>query len=226
MTQINTFWNFPFFLFVSILSPVFCYSSEWTCHYLLFLFCRFLFCLSSLVIRELPLEQLAVFTRPSKWRLSGEDSEFRQPGPQLVDALQPRPPEEDLLFRSGTQQGTVWPNIGPRWASLSRFQSNGLHGPFQSTDNEPLPPQPRTDARVSRAQSGGVVSWPVAQRTESGTTQPSGLSLPATPASQLRHRLHLTPTGQVSWRKWNVKQKPDLFPNELVYEQKYFRIKS
>lgn len=171
-----------------------------------------------LVIRELPLEQFAIFPWPSEWRQSGEDSELRQPGPQLVDAVQPRPPEEDLLLRSGPQQGTIWLYIGPRWASLSRFQSSGLHGPFQSADNEPLPPQPRTNARVSRAQSGGVLSWPVAQQTESGTTQPSGLSLPAAPASQLRHRLPLTPTGQVSWRKWNITQTSDLFRNTLVYE--------
>ncbi len=171
-----------------------------------------------LVIRELPLEQFAVFPWPPEWRRSGEDGELGQPGPQPIDTLQPGPPEEDLVLRSGPQQGTVWPNISPRWASLSRFQSSGLHGPFQPADNEPLPPQPRTDARVCRAQSGGVVPWPVAQRTESGTTQPSGLSLPTTPASQLRHRLPLAPTGQVSWKK----QKPDLFLNTLVFH--YFTI--
>lgn len=151
-----------------------------------------------LVCRELPPEQFAIFPWPSEWRRSGEDSELRQPGPQLIDTLQSRPPEEDLLLGDGPQQGTARTTISPRRASLSRFQSSGLHGPLQSTDNEPLPPQPRTDARVSRAPRGRVISWTVTQRTEPGTTQPSGLSLPATPASQLRYRLPLTPTGQVS----------------------------
>lgn len=157
-----------------------------------------------LVIREQPLEQFAVFPRHSEWRLNGKTTE---PGPQLIHALQPRPPEEDLLLRGGTQPGTIWPNNSPRWASLSRFQSSSLHGPFQSPGNEPLPPQPRTDARVSRAPTGRGISRPVKQRTESATNQPSGRPLPATPASQLRHRLSVAPTGQVSWKKWNVKSK-------------------
>lgn len=166
--------------------------------------------MSFLVIRELPPEHSTVFFWPPECRFSGEDSELRQPGPQLVDALQPRPPEEDFVLRGGPQQGTVWPSSSPRWASVSRVQSSGLHGPFQSTDNEPLPPQPCADARVSRAPSGRVLSWPVTQWTESATTQPSGLSLPATPESQLRHRLPVKPTGQVSWEGWNVKSRKQI----------------
>jgi len=156
-----------------------------------------------LLIRELPLEQFAVFSWSSERRCHREVGELRQSGPELVDALQPRPPEEDLILRGGPQQGAVGLNISPRWFPLSRFQSSSLHRPFQSTNNESLPPQPRADARVSWAPDDGFVSWPVTQQNDPTTVQPSCLSLPATSASQLRHRLHFTPTRQVSGEKSN-----------------------
>lgn len=143
------------------------------------LICLFLSLHALLVIRKLSPQQFAV----SKWGRLGEHDELQQPGAQLIDILQPRTPEEDLLLRGGPQQGPLWPTTGPRRPPLPRFQPCVLHGPVQSSDNEPLPPQPRTDAGVPRTPNNGSVPQPGA----------------APPAGQLRHGLPVTPTGQVSW---------------------------
>lgn len=154
--------------------------------------------MSSPVFRKLAPEQSAVLPGSSRWRHRGQGAELRQPGPHPVHALQPGPPEEDLLLRGGPQQGTIWARTGPGWSSLPWIQSRCLHSPFQPADHEPLPPQPRTDARVSGAAAGRVGCWwQLSERTESDAGKPAGLT-PAAAAGQLRYWLHLKPAGQVS----------------------------